>query len=69
MTRVDQRGMRIEHATRGGFGPQNLDGGSDEERTRRGNIEEFASKRSYLVKGAVAVGWKICRVELECPRS
>jgi len=56
VTRVDQRGMRIEHATRGGFGPQNLDGGSDEERTRCGNIEEFASKRSYLVKGAVAVG-------------
>jgi hypothetical protein len=39
-----------------GFGPQNLGGGSDEERTTRGGIEEFASRRSYPMKGAVAVG-------------
>ena len=30
-----------------GFGPQNLSGGSEEERTARGGIGEFASKRSY----------------------
>jgi hypothetical protein len=38
------------------FGPQNPGGGSEEERTARGGIEEFASRRSYLMKGAVAVG-------------
>jgi hypothetical protein len=38
------------------FGPQNLGGGSKEERTARGGIEEFASRRSYLMKGVVAVG-------------
>jgi hypothetical protein len=37
------------------FGPQNPGGGFEEERTARGGIEEFASRRSYLVKGAVAV--------------
>jgi hypothetical protein len=61
----------MEYATRGslvvwaskpsgrrvyGFEPQNPSGGSEEERTARGGIEEFASKRSYLMKGAVAVG-------------
>jgi hypothetical protein len=39
-----------------GFGPQNSGGGSEEERTSRGGIEEFASRRSYLIKGAVAIG-------------
>ena len=39
-----------------GFGPQNPGGGSEEERTARGDIEEFASRRSYLMKGTVAVG-------------
>ena len=38
------------------FGPQNPGGGSEEERTARGGIGEFASRRSYLMKGAVAVG-------------
>jgi hypothetical protein len=38
------------------FGPQNPSGGSEEERTARGGIEEFASRRSYLMKGTVAVG-------------
>ena len=60
----------MEYATRGwfrglglktigarvhGFEPQNLDGGSEEERMARGGIEEFASRRSYLMKGVVAV--------------
>jgi hypothetical protein len=60
----------MEYATRGqfgglglktiggwfyGFGPQILGGGSEEERTTRGGIKEFASRRSYLMKGAVAV--------------
>ena len=63
--------MRMEYATRerfgglglktiGGrfhrFGPQNPGRGSEEERTARGGIEEFASRRSYLMKGAVAIG-------------
>jgi hypothetical protein len=39
-----------------GFGPQNPGGGFEEERTTRGGIEEFASRRSYLMKGTVAVG-------------
>ena len=30
-----------------GFGPQNPGGGSEEGRTARGGIGEFASKRSY----------------------
>jgi hypothetical protein len=38
-----------------GFGPQNPSGGSEEERTTRGDIEEFASRRSYLMEGVVAV--------------
>jgi hypothetical protein len=33
-----------------GFGPQNLGEGFEEERTARGSIEEFVSKRSYLMK-------------------
>jgi hypothetical protein len=41
------------------FGPQNPDGGSEEERTACGGIEEFASRRNYLMKGAVAVGWRL----------
>jgi hypothetical protein len=41
----------------GGFtslGPQNPSGDSEEERTARGGIE-FASRRSYRMKGAAAV--------------
>jgi hypothetical protein len=60
----------MEYATRGGlvdwaskpsggwvygFGPENPSGRSEEERTARGGIEEFASRQSYLMKGAVAV--------------
>jgi hypothetical protein len=60
----------VEYATRGhfgglslktiggwfrGFGPQNSDGGFEEERTTRGSIEEFASRQSYLLKGVVAI--------------
>ena len=33
------------------FGPQNPSGGFEEERTARGSIEEFASRRIYLMKG------------------
>jgi hypothetical protein len=39
-----------------GFGPQNPGGGSEEEWTGRGGIEEFASRQSYLMKDVVAVG-------------
>jgi hypothetical protein len=39
-----------------GFGHKNPGGGSKEERTARGGIEEFASRRSYVMKGAVVVG-------------
>ena len=71
VTRVERRGTRMEYTTRGrfdglglknigrtvyGFGPQNSGGGSEEGRATRGGIEEFASRRSYLMKGAVAVG-------------
>jgi hypothetical protein len=38
------------------FGPQNPGRSSKEERTARGGIEEFASRQSYLMKSAVAVG-------------
>jgi hypothetical protein len=38
-----------------GFGPQNPGGVSEEEWMARGGIEEFASRRSYLMKGVVAV--------------
>jgi hypothetical protein len=31
-------------------------GGSEEELTTRGGIEEFTLRRSYLIKAAVAVG-------------
>jgi len=69
VTRVEQRGCvwSMEYATRGGFrgfGPQNPGGGS-EERTARGNIEELASRLSHLMKGAVAVGSRLCRAGLE----
>jgi len=47
-----------------GFGPQNLGGGS-EEQTVRGGIEELASRLSYLMKGSMAVGSRLCRVGLE----
>jgi hypothetical protein len=71
VTRVEWRGTRMEYATRRrfgglglktiggrvcGFGPQNPGGGSEEERTARGGIEEFVSRRSYLMKGVVAIG-------------
>ena len=71
MTHVEWWGTRMEYTTRGrfdgldlktiggrfhGFGPQNPGGGFEEERTARGGIEEFASRRSYLMKGAVAIG-------------
>jgi hypothetical protein len=61
----------MEYATHGRFGglglktiggrfhrfvPQNLGGGFKEERMTHGGIEEFASRRSYLMKGAMAVG-------------
>jgi hypothetical protein len=39
-----------------GFGPQNPGGGFEKERMACGGIEEFASRRSYLLKGAVTVG-------------
>jgi hypothetical protein len=39
-----------------GFRPQNPGGGSKEEQTAHGGIEEFALRRSYLMKGTVAVG-------------
>jgi hypothetical protein len=39
-----------------GFGPQKPGGGSKQERTSRDGIEELASRRSYLMKGAVAIG-------------
>jgi hypothetical protein len=70
VTRVEWRETRMEYATRGRFGglvlktidggfrrfwPQNPGGGSEEERTACGGIEEFASRRSYLMRGAVAV--------------
>jgi hypothetical protein len=70
VTRVEWWGTRMEYATHRWFGglglktiggrfrgfrPQNPSGGSEEEQTTRGGIEEFASRRSYLTKGAVAV--------------
>jgi hypothetical protein len=39
-----------------GFGPQNPGRGFEEEQMARGSIEEFTSRRSYLIKGTVAVG-------------
>jgi hypothetical protein len=39
-----------------GFEPQNPSGGSEEEQTACGGIEEFASRRSFLMKGVVAIG-------------
>jgi hypothetical protein len=71
VTRVEWQGTRMEYATHGRFGglglktiggqlhgfmSQNRGGGSKEERTARDGIEEFASRRSYLMKGAVTVG-------------
>jgi hypothetical protein len=38
-----------------GFEPQNPDRGSEEKWTTCGDIEEFASRRSYLMKDAVAI--------------
>jgi hypothetical protein len=71
VTRVEQRGTRMKYAPRErvwwfgpqnhrwriyGFVSQNPDGGSEEEQTSRGGVGEFASRQSYLMKGAVAVG-------------
>ena len=70
VTRVKWRETRMEYATRGrfgglslktigwmvfGFGPQNPGGGSEEERTARGDIE-VALRQSSLMKGVVAIG-------------
>ena len=71
VTHVEWRGIRMEFATLGQFGglglktiggrfhgvwPQNPGEGFEEERTARGSIEEFMLRRSYLMKGAVAIG-------------
>jgi hypothetical protein len=71
VTGVERPGTCMEYATRErvwwfgpqnhrcrvyGFRLQNLGEGSEEERTTRGDIEEFVSRQSYLMKGAVAVG-------------
>ena len=70
VTHVEWRRTRMEYATHGRFGglglktiggwfhefgPQSPGRGSEEERTTHGGIEEFVSRRSYLMKGAVAV--------------
>ena len=63
-------GTHMEYTTRGGFrgfGPQNTGGGSKEERRARGGIKEFASRRSYLMRGVVAARWKLCQVGLDAP--
>ena len=64
VTHVEWRGTHMEYATCGrfggfglkticgrfhGFGPQNPGGGSEKEQTARGGIEEFMSRRSYLM--------------------
>ena len=66
MTHVEWQGTRMEYATRGRFGglglktigdrfcefgPQNSYEGTKKKRTTRDSIEEFASRRSYLIKG------------------
>jgi len=59
----------MKYATRDrfrGFGPQNLSEGS-KEWTTCGGIDELASRLSYLMKGAVAVKSRLCRVGLESP--
>jgi hypothetical protein len=71
VTRVELRGTRMEYARRErvrwfepqnhrylvyGFESQNPGKASEEEQTTRGGIKEFASRQSYLMKGAVAVG-------------
>jgi hypothetical protein len=71
VTRVELRGTRMEYTPRErvrwfgpqnhrylvyGFGSQNLGGASEEEQMTRDGIKEFASRRSYLMKGAVAIG-------------
>nr|AWA45061.1 hypothetical protein SS31J13_000013 [Saccharum spontaneum] len=50
VTRVERRETRTEYATCERvwwFGPQNSSEGSEEERTARGGIREFASRRNY----------------------
>jgi hypothetical protein len=54
--RFDGLGLKTIRWTGLRFGSQNLGESSEEERTTFGGIEEFASRRSYLMKGAVAVG-------------
>ena len=67
MTRVEERGTRMEYATRErvwwfgsqnhrwtvfGFGPQNLGGGSEEEGAACGGITEVASRQSRSMQEA-----------------
>ena len=49
-------GLKTIGARFHGFGPQNPSGGSEEEQTARGGIEEFVLRQSYLMKGTVAIG-------------
>ena len=56
LTAVGGLGLKTIVGRFHGFGPQNPGGGSEEEWTARGGIEEFASRRRYLMKGVVAVG-------------
>jgi hypothetical protein len=53
--RFDDLGLKTIGDRFHGIMPQNPGGGSEEERTTRGGIEEFASRRSYLMNGAVTV--------------
>ena len=58
VTHVEWQETRMEYATCGGFrgfGPQNLGRCSEEEQTACGGIKELASRRSYLMRGVVAV--------------
>jgi hypothetical protein len=54
--RFDGLGLKTIGGRFHGFGPQNPGGGSEEERTTRGSIEEFVSRQSYLMRGTVVVG-------------
>jgi hypothetical protein len=58
--RVEWRGTHMEYATRNGLVVLGLKTigwtGSEKGRTARGGIEEFVSRRSYLMKGVVVFG-------------
>jgi hypothetical protein len=54
--RFGDLGLKIIGGRFHGFEPQNPGGGSEEKQTTRSCIEEFASRRNYLMKGVVAVG-------------